>query len=61
MLQLNTIELQVCECLIAAIAVPKCILWTFIREDICTSFSSANGFYINVLNTDLYLVIYVIC
>jgi hypothetical protein len=60
MLQLNTTEVQVYECLIATIAVPECSLWTFIKENICTSFSSATEVYISVLNTDLYLVIYVI-
>jgi hypothetical protein len=52
MLQLNTAEVQVYEYLIASIAVPECSLWAFIREDICTSFSSANEVYINVSNAD---------
>jgi hypothetical protein len=61
MLQLNTAEVQVYEYLIASIAVQECSLWTFIREDVCTSFGSANEVYINVSNTDLCLIIYVIC
>jgi hypothetical protein len=60
MLQFNTTEVQEYECLLAAIAVPECSLWTFITENICTSFNSATKVYINVLNTDLCLVIYVI-
>jgi hypothetical protein len=59
MLQLNTTEVQSYDCLIAAIAVRECSLWTFIRENICTSFISATEVYISVLNTDLCLVMYV--
>jgi hypothetical protein len=59
MLPLKTTKVKVYECLIAAIAVRECSLLTFIRENICTIFSSVTEVNISVLNTDLCLVMYV--
>lgn len=64
MLQIKTTGVQVYESLTAAAPFYCCSqvirsIWNFIREDICTIFSSANKVHIDVLNIDFYVAMYV--